>query len=113
MVLFNKTKKVKFSKVEQGFLDELSKLLESQSVYPAEKEKIIIAKALFEKGDYFPNVVRRIEFTFRTKAIKGELSSEFNSVYKNIPIILRKTLPMGSNPGIMEVMPLWEKEHKK
>lgn len=104
--MFNKSKKVKFSKVEQSFLNELSQLLDSPDVYFQEKEKIKIAQELFEKGEYFPNVVRRIEFTFRDKAINGELSPKFNDIYTKIPLVLRKTLPMGSNPGLMQVMPL-------
>ncbi|MQW24081.1 MULTISPECIES: hypothetical protein [unclassified Lactococcus] len=99
-------KKVKFTKVEREFLDELCYLLDSADVYPEEKKKLIIAKELFEKGEYFPNVVRRIEFTFREQALRGGLSPEFNSVYTKIPVILRKTVPLGSNPGIMQVMPL-------
>lgn len=99
-------KKVKFSKDEQKFLDILDSMIINLKIFPEEREKLIKAKQLFESGEYFPNVVHRIDITFRYKAMKSELSPAMSEFYVKFPEILRQTLPYGSNPGMFQGLPL-------
>lgn len=95
-------KKVKFSKEEQEFLSILDLLIDNPEIFEEEREKLLKAKQLFDSGEYFPNVVHRIDITFRYKAMKSELSPEMSKFYTRFPEILRKTLPYGSNLGMFQ-----------
>lgn len=99
-------KKVKFSKDEQKFLEILDSMIVSPEIYEDEREKLLRAKQLFEAGEYFPNVLHRIDITFRYKAMRAELSPVMSDFYKKFPELLRKTLPYGSNPGMFQGLPL-------
>ena len=99
-------KKVKFTKTEQEFLDLIDRLIINPEIFNDERTKLLKAKELFNAGEYFPNVAHRLEITFRYKAMRSELSPTLAEFYKELPVILRKTLPYGSNPGMMQGLPL-------
>ncbi|MFC4651922.1 bacteriocin immunity protein [Lactococcus nasutitermitis] len=104
--MFGKPKKVKFSKKEQKFIDKLNGLLNDNDVFESEKEYLQKAKTLFEAGTYFPNVVHRMEVTFRPLAVQQKLSPKMVSFYTEFPKILLATLPLGSNPTMLQGLPL-------
>lgn len=99
-------KKVKFSKGEQKFLEVLDTVIGNPEIFPAEREKLLKAKELFYAGEYFPNVLHRIDVTFRYQAMQSQLSKPMSEFYTKLPEILRKTLPFGSNPGMLQCLPL-------
>ena len=100
MVIFNKNKKVRFSSREKDFLEVLDSIISDTGITSYEREKLLKAKELFNKGVYFPNVVHRIDVTFRYMAMKSELSAPMAQFWFTLPEITRKMLFYGTNPSI-------------
>ena len=92
-------KKNKLTKNGQKILDAISNLSARADIF--ENERIILerAKSLIENGEYFPNVLKRLENTLRPLALRSELSNETSKFYVGISRMLISILPLGSNPN--------------
>ncbi|MDR0300323.1 MAG: bacteriocin immunity protein [Streptococcaceae bacterium] len=75
----------KIEALEQNILEEIYNLVLSTDITPFEREKMLSAKFLIEKKESYLVVLRRIQITFISKSLKGEMSPEFKAFYKKIP----------------------------
>ncbi|WP_270342610.1 bacteriocin immunity protein [Lactococcus lactis] len=94
----------KASQIKTQFLNELYDLILSQSITEEERRVLTKAKNLVEKGEYIPNVIRRMQTSFTLDAINSNLSPSVSEFYSTLPKILAEILPpfpgTGSNLGI-------------
>lgn len=81
-------------------------LIEGTEISENERAYLLKAKSLFEVGEYLPAVVHRMEITFRPIAVRRELTPDMAEFYAGFMKILRETLPLGSNPAMLQGMPL-------
>lgn len=94
----------KSSRIKTQFLNELYDLILSESITEEERRVLTKAKNLIEKGEYIPNVIRRMQTNFTLDAINSNLSPSVSEFYSALPKILAEILPAfpgtGSNLGI-------------
>jgi len=94
----------KSSRIKTQLLNELYDLILSESITEEERRVLTKAKNLIEKGEYIPNVIRRMQTNFTLDAINSNLSSNMSKFYSRLPKILAEILPAfpgtGSSLGI-------------
>ena len=94
----------KSSRIKTQFLNELYDLILSESITEEERRVLTKAKNLIEKGEYIPNVIRRMQTNFTLDAINSNLSPSVSEFYSKLPKILAEILPSfpgtGSSLGI-------------
>ncbi|MCL9640554.1 bacteriocin immunity protein [Lactococcus lactis] len=94
----------KSSRIKTQFLNELYDLILSESITEEERRVLTKAKNLIEKGEYIPNVIRRMQTNFTLDAINSNLSSSVSKFYSTLPKTLAEILPafpgIGSSLGI-------------
>lgn len=94
----------KSSRIKTQFLNELYDLILSESITEEERRVLTKAKNLIEKGEYIPNVIRRMQTNFTLDAINSNLSPSVSEFYSKLPKILAEILPAfpgtGSSLGI-------------
>lgn len=94
----------KSSRIKTQFLNELYDLILSESITEEERRVLTKAKNLIEKGEYIPNVIRRMQTNFTLDAINSNLSPSVSEFYSTLPKILAEILPAfpgtGSSLGI-------------
>lgn len=91
----------KTSQIKLDFLNTLYNLILSEDIKEEERSK---AKNLVEKGEYIPNVIRRMQTNFTLDAINSNLSPSVSEFYSTLPKTLAEILPAfpgtGSSLGI-------------
>lgn len=96
--------KEKTSQIELDFLNRLYNLILSKDITEEERRVLTKAKNLVEKGEYIPNIIRRMQTNFTLDAINGNLSPSVSEFYSTLPKIIAEILPAfpgtGSNLGI-------------
>ncbi|MCG6977209.1 bacteriocin immunity protein [Lactococcus lactis] len=94
----------KSSRIKTQFLNELYDLILSESITEEERRVLTKAKNLVEKGEYIPNVIRRMQTNFTLDAINSNLSPSVSEFYSTLPKTLAEILPAfpgtGSSLGI-------------
>ncbi|WP_445080960.1 bacteriocin immunity protein [Lactococcus sp. KTH0-1S] len=94
----------KTSQIKLDFLDTLYNLILTEDITDEERRVLTKAKNLVEKGEYIPNVIRRMQTNFTLDAINSKLSPSVSKFYNTLPKILAEILPAfpgtGSSLGI-------------
>jgi len=94
----------KASQIKLDFLDTLYNLILTEDITDEERRVLTKAKNLVEKGEYIPNVIRRMQTNFTLDAINRKLSPSVSKFYSTLPKILAEILPTfpgtGSSLGI-------------
>ena len=67
----------KTSQIKLDFLNTLYNLILSEDIKEEERRVLTKAKNLVEKGEYIPNVIRRMQTNFTLHAINSNLSPSF------------------------------------
>lgn len=70
---------------EEKFLSELYNFLLNPGISDFEREKLQLAKNLLEKHTEYFQVLRRLQITFMSKSVSGELREPFKAFYKTLP----------------------------
>ncbi|MGF2048363.1 bacteriocin immunity protein [Lactococcus lactis] len=96
----------KTSQIKLDFLDTLYNLILTEDITDEERRVLTKAKNLVEKGEYIPNVIRRMQTNFTLDAINSNLSPSVSEFYSTLPKTLAEILPAFPSTGSSLGIPL-------
>lgn len=96
----------KTSQIKLDFLNTLYNLILSEDIKEEERRVLTKAKNLVEKGEYIPNVIRRMQTNFTLDAINSNLSPSVSEFYSTLPKTIAEILPAFPGTGSSLGVPL-------